>query len=173
MQFERDPKMTWSDFRLRLRRALSQHCRDGVPLPPLQLRAAGPLFVRDVDFVGFAQTDVTLLQRSAQITDARLLDFGCGCSRLYYGFSRFSVPSSYLGLDIRLDAIEWASTQITARNPQFTYRHLDIRNDRYNRSGKMNINEWASVINDRFDLIYCYSVFSHLEVSDARELLVD
>ena len=145
--------------------------RDHVALPPPMLRAAGPLFKGDRAFRNFATSDVALMERHTSLAGKRILDFGCGSGRLYFGLTQRSEPSSYLGADIRSDSIVWARRHIASANPRFSFRQIDIQHDRYNPGGTLNNDAWRDAVRQQFDVIYSYSVLSHLAENEAHTVL--
>lgn len=147
------------------------HERDGVALPPPVLRAAGPLFQHDAAFRSYAMRDARLMRRFADLKDKAILDFGCGVGRLYFGLRGRDEPASYLGVDVKPDVIAWAQKHVTAANPRFSFRQADVRNERYNSEGAVRNEVWAQSFDRPFDIIYCYSVLSHLTETDAVAVL--
>ena len=83
--------------------------------------------------------------------DARILDFGCYCGNMMRALSEFTEKGEVWGADLDGDPVTWAMLHLT---PKFRFLftnsapHLPFE-DRY------------------FDLIYCGSVFSHIEAADA------
>ena len=145
--------------------------RDQVDLPPKNLRAAGIHFAEDKDFLDFAAKDVSLIRRYSTLSCSRILDFGCGCGRLYFGLELRDEPILYVGVDILAKQIDWAMSNISAANSRIRFHHQDILNERYNPTGKKEIGEWMEVLDDCYDIIYAYSVFSHLDIRDAQAVL--
>jgi SAM-dependent methyltransferase len=135
--------------------------RDNVPLPPKELRAAGDLFQKDSVYLDFAEIDVDLINRYSTSKEKAVLDFGSGSGRLYFGFNTYNEPNCYLGLDAKKDSIYWASNNISNRNTKFCFEFKDVYHERYNKSGKLSNVDWFELIKTKFDIIYCYSIFSH------------
>lgn len=147
------------------------HERDTVSMPPAELRAAGPLFRDDTAFQGFAIADIKSIERHTSLAGKTILDFGCGAGRLYFGFRRRNEPDSYLGVDVKRDVIDWAQRHISVSNQRFTFVRSDVQNDRYNPEGTLANSAWVRLLNSPFDVIYCYSVLSHLTEVDAAAVL--
>jgi SAM-dependent methyltransferase len=145
--------------------------RDRVPLPPLALRAAGPLFHSDRTFHKFAITDVAMIERHTEVAGKHILDFGCGAGRLFFGFRCRNEPGSYLGVDVRRDVIDWVQRTITAKSGRFAFVWRDVENERYNPDGALANDAWAESLERTFDVVYCYSVLSHLIEADATAAL--
>jgi len=145
--------------------------RDKVSLPPVELRAAGPIFRDDDTFRRFAMADVKAIERHTSLAGKTILDFGCGAGRLYFGFRGRNAPASYLGVDVRRDVVDWAQRHISTADARFAFVQNDVRNDRYNPEGALANNAWIHSLTHPFDVIYCYSVLSHLTEGDATAVL--
>lgn len=147
------------------------HDRDGVQLPPNELRAAGAIFKDDEAFCLHAMDDIAMIERHTALSDKSVLDFGCGAGRFYFGLKGRNEPKSYLGVDIRGDVIDWAVNHISTANGRFRFMHSDIQNDRYNPHGTLGNDGWTRTLLQPFDVIYSYSVLSHLTEHDANAVL--
>lgn len=159
----------WGRSLLPWRRFLNE--RDAVGLPPEDLRAAGPIFKNDRVFRSFAVRDVAAMERHVRLAGKSILDFGCGTGRLYFGLRVHNEPASYLGVDVKEDVIAWARRNVSAANGKFAFVRADIHNERYNPRGALDNNAWGLALGDRFDVVYCYSVLSHLTEPDADAVL--
>jgi SAM-dependent methyltransferase len=96
--------------------------------------------------------------------DDRVLDVGCGIGRVALPLTEHLGPAgSYEGFDIVEDAIEWCRTNITARHPNFRFRHADLHNDRYNPTGSLDDTSYVFPFEDAsFDVVILTSVFTHM-----------
>jgi SAM-dependent methyltransferase len=150
---------------------LMLHQRDHAPLPPGNLRTGPKTFQEDAAFLAAARAHCRQLARHAPLKDARMLDFGCGVGRLYYGFEAAEEPALYVGADIRRDAIDWAQAHIGACNRRFRHVWADVHNARYNAGGGLGVGDWRASLGGPFDLIYANSVLSHMTQADAAETL--
>lgn len=140
-------------------------------LPPAELRMGGKHFLDDNEFVRSAIRDVKRLRRTAGLTlNSTLLDWGCGAGRLAVGI-RNNFPEGrikrYQGVDVQESLIDWASKNLKA--PGFDFTYIDIFNDRYNPSG-VKMHTLASDAGS-VDIVYAYSVFSHMTEEDTAEYL--
>ncbi len=147
------------------------HERDGVRLPPYELRAAGAIFKDDDTFRTFASDDVALIDRHVSLAGKSVLDFGCGAGRFYFGLKGRNEPRSYVGVDVRNDVIEWAKQHISTANGTFRFLHSDVQNERYNPRGSLHNDGWTQLLLQPFDIIYSYSVLSHMTEPDATSVL--
>jgi SAM-dependent methyltransferase len=147
------------------------HERDGVCLPPQELRAAGAIFRDDESFRTYAMDDVAMIERYATLEGTNVLDFGCGAGRFYFGLKGRNEPHSYLGVDIRSDVVDWTTQNISTANGRFRFLHSDVQNERYNPHGTLANSSWTRMLLQPFDIIYSYSVLSHLTEHDATAVL--
>ena len=105
--------------------------------------------------------------------ELRLLEIGCGAGRLPIGLLGSDVAvDEYWGVDVREDVVRWCQRHITARNPSFHFVHVDAQNARYDPDGRAIGNDFRlPVESGSFDVIYLYSVFSHMLSDDVRAYL--
>jgi len=138
-------------------------------LPPFHLR-------REVgDPSIFESSGAEFLAYSKLLCDLRpherVLDIGCGCGLMALFLEDYlDAAGSYVGIDVQPDAIRWCQSNIASRSPNFTFLHVDGRNQRYNPSG--NSEQVRLPCNDgAFDLIILKSVFTHLLERDVNAYL--
>jgi len=64
-------------------------------------------------------------------------------------------------------SIDWCEKYIASSRPGFSFRRIDVMNERYNPNGESLSKEFRFPYDDReFDIIYLYSVFSHMIDAD-------
>ena len=140
-------------------------------LPPIDLRAGGKHFEGDKDFVRTAIRDVNRLQRTSGLAlNSRVLDWGCGAGRLAIGIREYFPEGRikhYQGVDVQEKKIAWANKNLKA--PGFDFTYINASNSRYNPSGEKmrTLALGASSV----DIVYAYSVFSHMTEEDTAEYL--
>ena len=147
---------------------------DGSRIPAPHLRFGGQNFAKDEDFLASAEREGQRLVDSFGLNEAsRVLEIGSGPGRLATGILRvFGEIQCYVGLDVRKDAIQWGNKHIGSRHPTFRFHHVDVHNDRYNPNGESWSAERALPVgHERFDIVYLYSVFSHMILEDVRRYL--
>ena len=131
----------------------------------------GAHFKDDQEFVRTAVRDVKRLERLAGLNEeSRLLDWGCGAGRLAVGvrehFSSHRI-ADYHGVDVQPDLIDWARTNLTA--PGYRFTCVDVSNERYNPAGLPQ--RTLSADPASVDVLYGYSVFSHMNDEDTAAYL--
>jgi SAM-dependent methyltransferase len=140
-------------------------------LPPRRIRFGGSYFKEDKDFATSALKEADRLIEHCGLTkDSSVVEIGCGPGRLPTGIiDRRPGLRSYRGIDLNLRSIAWCQKYITSAHPQFTFVHLDIFNSRYNKEGTGKQEAIRLPADDQSaDIIYLYSVFSHLKEADVR-----
>lgn len=138
-------------------------------LPPGKYRMGGVHFKDDQAFIDTAVRDVRRLERTCGLTEqSALLDWGCGAGRLAVGVrERFGRVRDYHGVDIQPDLIGWAQANLAA--PGFRFTCLDVSNERYNPDGSTDRTIGADP--GSVDVLYAYSVFSHMTDEDTAAYL--
>jgi len=145
----------------------------GQILPGKNLRFGGAHFLDNEAFLTAGERDAHKLMQWCGLTvDSAVLDIGCGTGRLAIGIvSTLGNIRSYCGIDVSETAIDWCTRFVTPRHPSFIFRHIDIRNERYNPSGLESAETRLPVQDGSVDVISLYSVFSHMHSRDVRAYL--
>ena len=101
---------------------------------------------------------------AALTPESRILDVGCGFAPLAAGLIEYLSPAgSYTGIDAVPNGVEWAARTITPRFPNFQFTWIDLYNQTYRRSGKLEAYTFRFPFSDNaFDLVYMRSVFTHM-----------
>jgi SAM-dependent methyltransferase len=104
-----------------------------------------------------------------------LLEVGCGPGRLPIGIlRRRAAMRSYCGVDVNGAAVGWCQRHIESAHPAFQFFHLDLQNARYNPAGARIGAGFRLPFESRsFDVIYLYSVFSHMGEEDVERYLAE
>jgi SAM-dependent methyltransferase len=107
--------------------------------------------------------------------DGSVLELGCGHGRTMLGLVGFlGSDGRYEGLDVDLERIEFARSEITSRHPQFGFRHADVKNLLYNPQGSAPAEEYSFPYGEaEFDVVYAASLFSHLLAEPAANYLAE
>jgi cyclopropane fatty-acyl-phospholipid synthase-like methyltransferase len=126
----------------------------------------GAHFRSDQKFVAGAVRDVRRLVRRAGLTEeSSLLDWGCGAGRLAVGVKKeLGHVRDYHGVDVQPELLNWAADNLSDEHTRFTL--VDQHNERYNPGGETTYDIPAAA--DSVDVLYSYSVFSHMLTDDVR-----
>jgi SAM-dependent methyltransferase len=97
---------------------------------------------------------------------ARLLDIGCGCGRVARHLMDSPIEA-YAGFDRHPGMIEWALSEIGARDGRFRFQHVDVRSD-YDELdkivGSVPASEFVFPYEDEsFTGVLAASVFTHTD----------
>jgi SAM-dependent methyltransferase len=144
---------------------------EGTVLPAPETRYGGEHFKDNSAFLKSGRREVERLINHCGLTlDSSLLEVGCGRGRLPIAILRtLGGVKFYAGLDVDKRSIEWCQKYIWRQNPAFTFVHLDLKNERYNPRGKKLDESFSFPLKtNQVDVIYLYSVFSHLKENDIR-----
>lgn len=97
-----------------------------------------------------------------------ILDYGCNQGNYLITANNNINSERYLGIDIIPMAIETAKI----KHPDYRFMHYDKWHQAYNPEGNKNI-KVSTVLDEKFDIIICYSVFTHNTIEQAKEELDD
>ncbi len=138
------------------------------------MRFGGKHFTRDEDFFQSGIHEANRLREIAGLSLAgRLLEVGCGPGRLPIGILQsIGEIDRYTGIDVSRRSVEWCQRHISGAHSSFEFRFLNIYNERYNPTGEHLGGKFRFPVKEKdFDLVYLYSVFSHMETDDLRVYL--
>lgn len=96
--------------------------------------------------------------------DDAVLDVGCGPGRMAIGIGeRFGWSNELLGFDVIARDVEVCRDAISSAHPNFTFRHVDAWNGRYNPDGAVQPHEVTFPCDDKvIDFAFATSVFTHM-----------
>lgn len=93
-----------------------------------------------------------------------VLEVGCGIGRDAIPLTEvLGTAGNYVGFDIVKDFIDWCSSEITPRFPNFRFHHFDVRDQLHNPGGTLRTRDIRIPAEDgSIDLIILQSVFTHM-----------
>jgi SAM-dependent methyltransferase len=144
---------------------------EGFPLPPRSLRIGGPEYQDDRFFVEYGEADARLLVDWFGLDETtQVIDVGCGQCRLAIGLMRqLGTIGRYVGLDLDAPSMDWGTRHLTALDPRFEFRLLDVQNERYNPGGPRLDDQFRfPFADDAFDLVHMGGVSPHLDADEHR-----
>jgi len=100
-----------------------------------------------------------------------ILDVGCG-SRFTLALINRQIPiGSYTGIEINKEIVDFFKQEVEPEDARFRYAHWNVHNDMYNTDG-IPMTQFAELpVAGDYDLIWLFSVFTHLDPDDAFALL--
>lgn len=143
-------------------------------LPAKGLRYCGDEFKDDEYFFNSSVQEANrLIDNFGLNSDSVILDLGCGMGRLAIGIlHQIEGMKAYYGVDISDRPIKWCQKYITSKNPHFQFQKLNVYNARYNPNGLVIDDDFTfPFAKNMFDIIYLYSVFSHMISDDVKVYL--
>jgi cyclopropane fatty-acyl-phospholipid synthase-like methyltransferase len=143
----------------------------GTIIPPSELTPCGRLTATPEQFYLSACDEADRLKNEMGLAEkSTILDIGCGAGRLPIGLLARRMPFfSYLGIDVDPKRIKWCDKNLKTKDSRLTFDFVNIKNDRYNPTGNDRFD--IGISGQKFDIIYLYSVFSHLMQSDVEKYL--
>lgn len=130
-------------------------------LPPARLRSRVGTDSSREQFLSVGAMTAGLVRQMAErhggdfVRGGRWLDFGCGSGRVARHLGSSGVVGSMIGVDVDADAIRWCS------------RNLDGRFIAIDSRPPIQVEESS------IDLVYCISVFTHLDEAAQLEWLAE
>lgn len=142
-----------------------------LPLPPAEMRWGGPRYRDDETYIKSGQKNARMLAELCEVNaNSRILDIGCGQARLLHGLiSHLGQVQRYVGLDVHKPSIDWLQGQIAPAAPFTAFHLLAVQNERYNKNGGRANAIWDVKLENQFDCITLFSVFSHMPLADVQE----
>ena len=98
-----------------------------------------------------------------------ILDVGCGTRFTQTIINRAIPIGSYTGVDVEPQLIRWLSEN--ANDARFRFVHWPVYNAMYNPQSSRRLRDTPLPVARSFDIIWLFSVFTHLEPDDADALL--
>jgi SAM-dependent methyltransferase len=104
------------------------------------------------------------------LSQADVLDVGCGV-RFVQTILNLGIPiRSYTGVDVHRPLIEFLTHEV--HDPRFFLSHWDVHNAMYNPHATARMTRESSLpVTGSYDLIWLFSVFTHLAPEDADAML--
>ena len=103
------------------------------------------------------------------LSDVDVLDVGCGVRFTQALINRDIPIKSYTGVDVYRPLIDYLRREVD--DPRFSFAHWDAHNAMYNATGTKLTSESSLPVAGTFDVIWLFSVFTHLEPADAAAML--
>lgn len=170
--------MVKSNIGIALRHAYRRFAPDCVrvgsaTLPAKHLRLGGEEFKDDSYFLASARAEAERLRNHCNYQPGhKLLDVGCGVGRLPIGIlAQTTSLAGYTGVDVDRFSIKWCEKYLKSGAD---FHVVNVLNRRYNPDGLPLHGDFHFPYRDHgFDVIYLYSVFSHMMPADVTVYLAE
>ncbi len=154
-----------------MKRTFKRSRRSGrlLPMPPHEMRVlVGPVDNSSYDNPSAARIISSVPDEAYE----SVLDFGCGCGRIARQLiQQRPVPKQYLGIDLHMGMIEWCKRNLEPHATGFRFEHHDVFNAGLNPGDDKPLIRPFPSPDDEFSLVCAYSVFTHLNQSQAVHYL--
>lgn len=149
------------------------HNSPPIPTPPQNLRF---METTEEKFISDGDTMLGWLRKHTSFHEnSRILDIGSGYGRLAHALLRSGgFSGEYVGMDILPKHIAWCNENLgslTQYPGTYKFHHLDIKNERYNPTGKLSVEDFQLDVQP-CDVVVLTSVFTHMYIEDIRAYLV-
>jgi SAM-dependent methyltransferase len=141
---------------------------------PVELHRNSPTVAVD----GYEETGLFLIELATRrlgletLAHSDVLDVGCGVRFAQTIVNRRLAVKRYTGIEVHRPIVEFMSRNLEPFDPRFQFVHWDVRHDLFNRESSRALEDEASLpVDSTFDVVWLFSVFTHLDPSDARALL--
>ena len=137
------------------------------------IRKIGPInTLREFKELGIQSLKV-LLNYTHIRPGSRVLDIGCGFGRLAIPLTHYlSAQGSYAGIDVMPDAIDDCRRRFEGSHDNFEFQHVNVHNGLYNHQAGVGAQGFRLPFEDnQFDLVFMFSVFSHMMPEDVAAYL--
>jgi SAM-dependent methyltransferase len=128
-------------------------------------------FVYGCDFKTSGENFMSYFKDIVKLSpNAFVLDIGCGIGRSAVPLTKhLSQQGEYQGFDIIKEGINWCTSNISTKYPNFHFQLADIHNRSYHPEGKHNASSYTFPFPDNyFDFAFSVSVFTHLVTADTE-----
>jgi SAM-dependent methyltransferase len=105
------------------------------------------------------------------LASADILDVGCGVRFVQTIINRRIPVGSYTGIEVYRPIVDFLKTHVEARDARFRFAHWDVRHALFHPEGAVALADAPLPVSGSFDVIWLYSVFTHLDETDMRAML--
>lgn len=133
----------------------------------------GDIYIGSGDFIEQGIHHLDLLRKYAGLKkDHEILDIGCGIGRSAVALTNFlNNEGKYEGFDVVEKGIKWCKKNISSIFSNFNFHYIPLKNDLYTKAGKRPEEFIFPYHDNRFDVVFLFSVFTHMQESETDHYL--
>jgi SAM-dependent methyltransferase len=127
---------------------------------------------------GYEETGLFLIELATRrlgldtLADSEVLDVGCGVRFAQTIANRRLAVKRYTGVEVHRPIVEFMARNLEPFDARFRFVHWDVRHDLFNRESFRALKDEASLpVDSTFDVVWLFSVFTHLDLADTRAML--
>lgn len=131
-----------------------------------------------VSVFGYEETGLALIRLATErlgldtLAHSDVLDIGCGVRFTQTIVNRDVPIKSYTGIEVYRPVVDFMREHVEPLDARFRFAHWDVSHGFYNaESTRLLTDEAALPLTGPFDVIWLFSVFTHLDAGDARAML--
>ncbi len=135
----------------------------------------GDIYIGSGDFIAQGKHQLELLTRLTGLTpESSVLDVGSGIGRTAVALTGFlNKTGSYEGFDVVEKGVKWCNEKINLQFPNFNFMFVPLNNDLYNKAKGDAVSFTFPYDDNRFDLVFLFSVFTHMRPAEVRNYLFE
>lgn len=133
----------------------------------------GDIYVGSGDFLAHGKGQVGFLLKYTNLQpESHVLDVGSGIGRTAVPLAAFlKDEGTYEGFDVVEKGVQWCKDNISKKHPNFSFTYVPVSNDLYNSLDRSANAFQFPYADDAFDLVFLFSVFSHMQVDEIENYL--
>ncbi|HET6247886.1 MAG TPA: methyltransferase [Tepidisphaeraceae bacterium] len=126
---------------------------------------------------GYENTGLALINLATRkmgfdsLAGLSILDVGCGVRFTQTLINQKVDFGSYTGIEIEKSIVDFLNREVAANDDRFVFAHLEAANVKYAGKGKPMASFERLPIDSRHDIIWLFSVFTHLDPQDSAAML--
>jgi SAM-dependent methyltransferase len=106
------------------------------------------------------------------LAHSEVLDIGCGVRFAQAIVNRRIAIKSYTGIEVHRPIVDFMSENLEPFDPRFKFVHWDVGHDLFSSESSRALKDEPSLpVDSTFDVVWLFSVFTHLDLADARAML--
>jgi SAM-dependent methyltransferase len=142
-------------------------------VPPHLHRNSPTVFVD-----GYEKTGLYLIELATQrlgltsLAESDVLDIGCGVRFAQTIVNRGVPIGSYSGIEVHRPIVDFMRQNLEPFDSRFRFVHWDVHHGLFNNSSPRRLaDEPGLPVDSSFDIVWLFSVFTHLDLDDTRAML--